>query len=61
MKKVSSIKKLKISKVETFPKSIFNLNQIWKIVFTQSHYIWNFKATDLLYILIKVRIGGLKL
>ena len=35
--KVISIKKLPISKAESFLKSNFDLNQIWKIVRTQNH------------------------
>ena len=59
--KNSAIKNLPISKVETFLNSNFDLNQIYKIMLTQSHEIWNFNATDLLYIVIKDRINALKL
>ena len=53
LKKVSSIKKPPISKVKSFLKSNFDLNQIRKIVLTQSHEIWTFNAPDLRYIFIK--------
>ena len=53
-------KKLPINKVESFPKSYFDQNQIFKIVLTQSHKIWNFNATHLLYIFIKYRRNALK-
>ena len=33
----SSIKKLPISKVESLLKSNFDLNQVWKVLLTQSH------------------------
>ena len=35
--KVISIKKLPISKAESFLKSNFDLSQIWKIILTQNH------------------------
>ena len=52
-KNVSSIKKLLISKAESFVKSNFDINQICKTVFTQSHYIWNFGATDWHFVFFK--------
>ena len=60
LKNVSSIKKLRINKVKSFPKSNFDQNQIFKIALTQSHKIWNFSATHLLYIFIKYWRNALK-
>ena len=59
-KKVSLIKKLPVSKLESFLKSNFDLNQTWKIVLTQNHKIWNFNATELLDILINDRRKALQ-
>ena len=39
--------------MKAFSSQIFDLNQIRKIVLIQNHLIWNFNATDLLYILLK--------
>ena len=47
---ISSVKKLPISNDESFLESIFNLNQIFKILITQNSQIWEFNASDLLYI-----------
>ena len=49
------------AKAENFLKSNVELNQICKMVLTQSNYIWNLNATDLLYILIKGRRNDLNL
>ena len=54
LKKVNSTKKLLISKAESFLKSNFHLNQICKIVLTQSHYIWNFNAVTCFIFLLKI-------
>ena len=59
-KKVSLIKKLPVSKLGSFLKSNFDLNQTWKIVLTQNHKIWNFNATELLDILINDRRKALQ-
>ena len=49
-KKVSSIKELPISGDESFVGSIFDLNWTCKKLLIQNLLIWNFNATDLLYI-----------
>ena len=46
LEKVIYIKQLPVSKPENFLKSNFEWNQICKIVFTQNHWILNFKASD---------------
>ena len=51
--KVSSVKKLPITDSESFLESIFDLNWTCKILLTQNRSIWNFNATDLLYIFLK--------
>ena len=61
LKKISSVKALPISKIESFVKSDFDPRQICKIALTQSHYIWNFYVHDLLYAFIKHRGNALKL
>ena len=50
LKKLSSIKIVPISKDEIFAKSTFDPLQICKIVLIHSSRIWNFNATDLLYV-----------
>ena len=55
--KVSSIKKLPLSKVESFLKSNFDQNQTCKIAHGQNHYIWNFNATRFLYIFITKKLS----
>ena len=47
--KVSSIKKNTNEQSGKISKSITELNQIWKIVLTQKHEIWNFNAMSTLY------------
>ena len=59
--KIISIKQISKSKVEKFLKSNFDLNQICKMERAQNHYIWNFNATDLLYIFIEAQRNALKL
>ena len=54
LKNVSSFTKQLINKVESFLKSNFDLNQRYKILLTQNHYIGNCDATDLLYIFIMI-------
>ena len=61
LKNLSSIRNQPVSKAEDFLKSNFDLNQICQIVLTQSHWIWGFKKTELLYIFIKGRRKALKL
>ena len=52
-KNVSSIKKLLISKVESFVKSNFDTNKKCKIILTQNHYIWSFSITNYFFVFIK--------
>ena len=56
-KKVSSINKMPISKIESFLKSNFGWNQICKIVLTQNHQIWNFNVSDSRYFFFFFKIG----
>ena len=60
-KKCSFGSKNSIGKVGNFLKSNFDLNQICKIVLTQSHWTWIFIPTDLLCIFIKDQKNALKL
>ena len=50
VKNVSPLKKLPISKSESFLESIFELNQISNMLLTQIHEIWKCYGIDLLYI-----------
>ena len=45
--KYSCITKLQTAKAESFWKSNLDLNQIFKIVFTQTHLVWNSNTTEL--------------
>ena len=47
-KKDSSVKKVPINDHENFLETVFDLKWTWKILLTESHWIWNFKTTDLL-------------
>ena len=53
--------KLSRKNVSSFPKSYFDINQTCQIVLTQNRYFWNFNATGLLYLSIKVWRKALKL
>ena len=52
---VISIKKLPISEVESSLKLNHEINQTYKILLSQNHWIWNFDVTDLFDISIKDR------
>ena len=54
LKNVNFIKKLPVSNGESLLESIFELNQICKILRTQNRKIWKLNTTDLLYIFLKV-------
>ena len=41
--------KFYLGKVQSFPKSKFGINQVCKILLTQTHQIWNFNPTGWLY------------
>ena len=52
-KNVGSIKKLLISKVESFVKSHFDTNKKCKIILTQNHYIWSLSVSDYFFFSLK--------
>ena len=52
---------LPISKVESFSKLRFDLNQTCGVVLKQNNYIWNFNTNELLYSLNKDLRKALKL
>ena len=61
LKQVAPIKKLPINKIESFLKSIFDLNLKSKIVPTQNHQFWNFNVTDLFCVFIQIHRNALEL
>ena len=54
LKNDSSLKNIAIVNGERFLESIFDRNQICKILLTKKRNIWKLNATDLLYVFLKV-------